>query len=474
MVVSFLKKIFPVLLFSTVLQFQLFAQNPADSTRLPFAIADEKKLSAEDLANKKEGVYVTGEPDISSDPVDGFGIGVEGSLFFDGKKSDPFFNYTPYRTRLDFEVFYTTKLQRVAKIKLDIPYIFNTKWRLRMEAAYEVNPNLLYFGNDETSLNTLQHPHTGKTYENFSDYNSSLSNIRQVTSSNGNVTTVTDKFYNTYQKEEAIFNMSAEHSYLDSKLRLLAGYEFAWINISTFDNNQTDITDVNGNTVKNGLSKVSDDYSSHKILGYGSNIISQLQLGIVYDTRDLETDPSKGIFAEITNEFSNSALGSSFNYDKVFVHGKFYTQLFPSVFKKLIFASRIGLGYTAGDAPFYEYQDEWSSEGSIEGLGGAHTIRGYKQARFLGRVMNFENIELRWRFAQTNFLKQHLAFSAVPFIDAGAAWNSFDRIGSNLNNFRYSPGLGLRIAWDVNTILRFDYAVSNEDAQFFFNIGHAF
>jgi len=41
-------------------------------------------------------------------------------------------------------------------------------------------------------------------------------------------------------------------------------------------------------------------------------------------------------------------------------------------------------------------------------------------------------------------------------------------------NYRYAPGLGARIAWNVNTILRFDYAVSNEDAQFFFNIGHTF
>jgi len=81
---------------------------------------------------------------------------------------------------------------------------------------------------------------------------------------------------------------------------------------------------------------------------------------------------------------------------------------------------------------------------------------------------------LRWRFAQTNFWKQHIAFSAVPFIDAGAAWDEFDRISSNLNNYRFSPGLGLRIAWNVNTILRFDYAVSNEDNQFFFNIGHVF
>jgi outer membrane protein assembly factor BamA len=471
MTFSFLNKISLFILISISFPLFLFSQTPTDSTKLPFAIADEKKLSDEDLANKKEGLYFTGVPDISSDPVNGFGLGVEGSLFFIGKKSDPFFQYTPYRSKLDIAVFYTTKQQREISFTYDIPYIFNTKWRLRMQAAYEVNPNLLYFGKDETSLNELQI--NGKKYSTFDSYDAALNQTRKGIATSGEATIVTDKFYNTFQKQEAIFNVSLEHSYLDSKLRLLAGLEVAYVNISTFENTQTDITDAGGNDVVNGLSKLRNDQLHGQILGYGAHLINQLQVGIVYDTRDLETDPSKGIFAEATNEFSNGAIGSAFNYDKLFIHGKIYTPIFTSVFKRLILAARIGMGYTSGDAPFYEYQDEWSSEGSIEGMGGAHTIRGYKQARFLGRVMNFENIELRWRFAQGNILKQHLAFSAVPFLDAGAVWDELSKV-TNFNNFRYSPGLGLRIAWNVNTILRFDYAISNEDAQFFFNIGHAF
>jgi outer membrane protein assembly factor BamA len=42
------------------------------------------------------------------------------------------------------------------------------------------------------------------------------------------------------------------------------------------------------------------------------------------------------------------------------------------------------------------------------------------------------------------------------------------------NNWRSSEGLGLRIGWNESTILRFDYAVSKEDQQFFFNLAHAF
>jgi hypothetical protein len=131
-----------------VISFEAFSQIDTtkintDTLKLPFAIHDEKMLSEEDLANKKEGSYVTGVPDLSADPVNGFGYGAEGTIYFNGKKSDPFFKYTAYRAKIDIALFNTTKSQRELKIAVDIPYLLNTKWRFRGEMAYEVNPNHL-------------------------------------------------------------------------------------------------------------------------------------------------------------------------------------------------------------------------------------------------------------------------------------------------------------------------------------------
>lgn len=420
-----------------------------DSIKLPFAIANEKRLSDEDLANKKEGAYVTGAPDLSSDPVNGFGYGGEGSLYFNGKRSDPFFAYTPYRASLDLAIFNTTRSQREFMLKLDVPYIFNTKWRLRAEGGYEANPNLLYFGNTEQSLNGLSYypnnDSTTKPFNNagYADYENDISKV--------------NKYYNNYFKKEAVLNVSMEHSYMAGRLRFLVGYEAAYVDFAAFNNS----------------SLVQQDYTAGRILGLKKGFVEIFQLGLIYDTRDLETDPGNGIFAELTNELSLKALGSQYDFNKTFAHFNFYKRIFPRVFRKMIVAGRVAFGYTALDAPFFEYQDEWSSEGSIEGLGGANTLRGFKQSRFLARAMNFNNLEIRYRFAQCNFLKQHFAFSAVPFVDAGAVWDDMSRV-NNLNNFRVSEGLGLRIAWNVNTILRFDYAVSKEDKQFFFNLAHAF
>jgi outer membrane protein assembly factor BamA len=420
------------------------------SAKLPFAIAKEKRLPEEELKAKKEGIYVTGVPDLSSDPINGLGAGAEGSLFFNGKKKDPFFEYTPYRAELNVALFVTTKSQQEIQLGLDVPYILNTKWRLRAQAAYEVNPNLLYFGINENSLKPLSYyPNNNPTNPlvtnaQYSDYDKNL---------------VGNKFYyNTYTKKEAVLNVSMERSFYEGRLRALIGYEIASVNLST---------------PLNDSSLLNQDAHANNIKGYGNNIVSFMQAGLIYDTRDLEADPSKGSFAELTNEVSLVALGSQFNFNKTFFHYNLYQPILPKVFKRLTFAGRVAIGYTQGDAPFYEYQDEWSSEGSIEGLGGGVTLRGYKQSRFLARVMQFTNLEFRWRFATCKVLKQHLAFSAVPFFDAGGVWDNLSRL-NHLENLRYSEGLGLRIAWNVNTILRFDYAISQEDHQFFFSLKQAF
>ena len=105
-------------------------QSDTTKFKLPFAIAAEKRLDDYDLKNKKEGTYVTGIPDFSSDPINGFGYGGEVSIFFNGKKTDPFFAYTPYRAELGVTLFNTSKQQRELTVRLDVPYIFNSTWRL--------------------------------------------------------------------------------------------------------------------------------------------------------------------------------------------------------------------------------------------------------------------------------------------------------------------------------------------------------
>ena len=409
----------------------------SDSLHLPFAIAGEKKLDEEELKDKKEGFYVTGIPYISSDPLNGFGLGAETQLFFNGKKSDPFFAYTPFRAEVDLTFFYTTRQEREIKMETEVPYIFNTKWRFHGELGYEVDPNQLYFGLGERSLN-------GLGYATYDAYNNSLSGNKA--------------YFNTYQKKESILNFILHRSFWNGKMRFFFGFEYA---------KGVYTTPLNNNSFLN------EDFLLHNITGTGTNLIPMLQPGILYDSRDLETDPNRGIFAEVMYEISPAILGSSLNFTKLLVHYNFYHKVLPKKIKRLVFATRMGINIVQGNAPFFEYTDGESSEQSIVMLGGPVTLRGYVQNRFTGAVMDFANVEMRYRFMQTSIWKQNLSFSGVPFVDAGGVWDKVSRM-NNWQNYRFCEGLGLRIGWNENTTLRFDYAFSPEGQQFFFQLGQTF
>ena len=67
---------------------------------------------------------------------------------------------------------------------------------------------------------------------------------------------------------------------------------------------------------------------------------------------------------------------------------------------------------------------------------------------------------------------QNLKPMLVPFVDAGRV---FDKAGQfSLNDRKVSGGLGLRIAWNLATIISFEYGMGNEGGLFYMEIGHQF
>jgi hypothetical protein len=88
--------------------------------------------SEEDIENKKEGWYITGLPEAGVDPIRGFGIGGSVFLFNNKDRSDPFFYYTPYRSRYSITLNAFQSGMVYGSFNLDIPFAFDSKWRLRM------------------------------------------------------------------------------------------------------------------------------------------------------------------------------------------------------------------------------------------------------------------------------------------------------------------------------------------------------
>jgi outer membrane protein assembly factor BamA len=432
-----------------------------------------RKLSDEDFLKKKEGTFITGIPDFSSDPVTGFGFGVRSNVYWNGERTNPLFAYTPYLAKLKANASYYTSNARELILSLDVPYYKGTRWRFKVDLKIQQNPANLYFGLTEATLGDLSLPSDpNTTFSTYSEFNRARRTLRS--GEIGEADFVTDALSNRFRETEYMLNLKADFAIGNGKWRIMGGYEIQNLQYKTFEGVEAEA--INPNTgeeinAPNGFSLLQRDFDQGIISGLDGGWVSIFQTALIYDTRDFEPDPTKGYYFEIANEYSSRYIGSEFDFNKLFVQGRFYKKL--PFGKRTVLAGRLGIGHIFGsNAPFFEFQDQWSPEGSINALGGKQSLRGFRANRFLARSLWFTNIELRYRIAETALGKQNFAFGVAPFFDAGTVRNRWQNL--DFKNIKYAYGLGARIAWNQSTIISFDYALSKEDNLFYITIGQIF
>ena len=451
----------------------VWAQN-ADSLSIDsLSFIRSKRMSEADLAKKREGRFTTGLPDLSSDPVTGFGVGIRTNTYWNGTRANPLFAYTPYLVRLRANVAYYTTNARELTLSLDAPYYRGSRWRFRVDFKAQQNPSNLYFGSNQSTLGPLHLPSDpAETFDTYAEYNNARKRLRPGQA--GEAAFVSDALSNRFRETEFMLNLKADYALGKGKWRVMGGYEIQSLRYRTFQGTETDAVDpVSGEGTKapNGTSLLARDAQQGLVFGLAGGRVSLLQGALIYDTRDFEPDPTRGVYFEAANEFSDRFIGSEFSFNKLFLQGRLYQRL--PVGRRTVLAGRLAAGTIFGkQAPFFEYQDQWSPDGSINALGGRQSLRGYRANRFLARSLAFANVELRVRVADLKVGRQNFGFGVAPFFDAGTVRDRWQDL--NFKNIKTSYGLGARVAWNLSTILFFDYGLSKEDRLFYFGIGQIF
>lgn len=453
-----------------------FTTNAQDSISIQkdnLSFIKSKRMSDADLAKKREGTFITGIPDISSDPVTGFGFGIRSNVYWNGERTNPLFPYTPYLAKLKANAAYYTSNARELVLSLDVPYYKGTRWRFKIDFKAQQNPANLYFGLTEKTLGDLHLPSDeNTTFSTYKEFNRARKTLRA--GEVGEAAFVTDALSNRFRETEFMLNLKADYALGKGKWRVMSGYEIQHLSYATFEGLEAEAIDpATDNNIKapNGFSLLQRDFDNGLISGLKGGWVSIIQTALIYDTRDFEPDPTRGAYFEIGNEYSGKYIGSQFDFDKLFIQGRYYQKI--PVGSRTVLAGRFGVGNIFGNnAPFFEFQDQWSPDGSINSLGGRQSLRGYRANRFLARSVAFANVELRVRLAETKLGKQRFAFGIAPFFDAGTVHDRWQDL--SFKNIKYSYGGGLRIAWNQSTVLSFDYGLSKEDRLFFFGIGQAF
>lgn len=155
--------------------------------------------------------------------------------------------------------------------------------------------------------------------------------------------------------------------------------------------------------------------------------VTQFKAGVIYDSKNYENDPTKGIYFEATLMAAPDFVDGH-GYDHLTFTGVFHHYI-PVFGDHLTFGYRLGAqNVLAGDVPFYAMMNTnllFYKKISTEYFGGSTTGRGINPNRVIGQGVAWLNVELRWRVVNFKFINNNWCVALNPLFDAGMVTQTF-------------------------------------------------
>ena len=265
-----------------------------------------------------------------------------------------------------------------------------------------------------------------------------------------------------------------------------AGYSFYWVNNQSFT--------PKGYTVEDGsLYDLYKDWGIINPTEKPNQFFSAIKAGLLYDSRNVENNPTKGIWAEAHAILGPKWLGSSQEAYKI---SATWRQYVPLGTEKLVLAYRLAYqGFLGKNTPWYmmPYYSNMGDKRDFDAIGGYRTVRGILLDRVQGVHTGFYNIELRYRFVDFQLFNQNISFALSGFTDGAHVFKGYDLTNktgvkkdlykkyidtSRKDGLHASAGGGLRFIMNQNFIVAFEYArcFNKQDGNgaFYINTGFLF
>ena len=399
----------------------------------------------------KKGLVFGPLPVIAFDSDLGVQYGALVNLYFYGDGS----TYPKYKHLIFAEGAYSTKGSGIFRLFYDSDQILakkNRYLRLSVDLSYLMESGLGFYGFNgfETNYNTAFETTDDKDY-------------------------ITRMYYR-HQRHMFRAQADVQGRIVGKKLRWVFGLAHMNFDIATVDVDR--LNEGKDSDLLPDTNTLYDDYVSYGLIKSheaDGGMLNMIKGGIVWDTRDLEANPNKGLWDEVV---FYTFPGFMDNHENTFTgFTVIHRQYITLVKRRLTFAYRIGYkGVIAGDMPFYfdPYMvTSYSLTANREGLGGASTFRGMNRNRVVGDGFGWGNFCLRYKFWYFSFFNSPSYLALNGFVDMGQVFQprAIDAdiaarmekdyperyFNASSDHMHYSFGGGIHFAMNENFVVRLNY-----------------
>jgi len=222
------------------------------------------------------------------------------------------------------------------------------------------------------------------------------------------------------------------------------------------------------------ITNITEDASSELKDEYGTNVISSVDYGLTYDSRDNIFTPSRGDVFSNSIMIAGGPLAGDKDFWKYSGRGEHYIPLFKE--SVLEFAGRVSIADTYSDTQKIPIYERFFA-------GGAYTVRGYRERKIGpvdpssgdplgGNSMMIGNVE--YTYPLVSFLR------LAAFYDVGNVWAKTNDIGSG--GFKSGTGVGFRLKTPIGPIMLDSGIPLNKETgeskkgggRFHFSMSHGF
>lgn len=370
----------------------------------------------------KTGYNVGPLPVVAYDSDKGFQVGAIVQLFNYGDGT----NYPNYNSKVYFEGSYFTKGSSLFKLTYDNKVLIpRVRWSSAIFAAFDKGMDFYGFNGYASNINQA-------------NIDAGKAGTEYILPNGNPSTAIFTPFYKVFRTQ--ILLKTDFIGLITDHFKWEAGYHANYFKEGTIDYANINKNKKEGQIFPDDQPTLYDYYRKWGIIDdaeAGGGFSSSVRLGLVYDSRNKEGAPSRGIWAEGHVSLAPKWLGTRNDYYRYSLTFRHYVPIVKNDI--LTFAYRLNYEGTFGNkAPYYvlPYITVMGEDGDKDGMGGYRTVRGVLRNRVVGLDMATYNAEFRWRFVNFHLINQNWALGLSVFSDGTMVTRGRDV------SFRYDPAAG--------------------------------